>query len=145
MASFKGGLKKKKISKKFQKEGSRRIQISFFWFFCQKRGGRSHPIQKDFIRKKWEFFGIFRQKGGEGSGPIQNFLNRKNLGIQIDRVTLNSSVLSFITTVKKMSNYFSAQARSQKVKVVWWGTDLKTTGHRGGQVPQSDMVVLVIE
>ena len=36
-------------------------------------------------QKKLRIFGIFRQKGGGGSGPIQNFLNRKNLGIQIDR------------------------------------------------------------
>ena len=106
--------------------GSRRIQnflnrknSDFFGLFCRKGGG-SHPIQKGFSRKlgkiskKSHFFWIFcrklgffwtffRKGGGGGLAQSKIFLNRKILGVQIDR---GRGGVSLVRTMLKKNSFF---------------------------------------
>ena len=57
------------------------MRLSFGYF-----GGGLTQSKRILSEKNGFFFGFFSsRRGGRGSSPIQNFLNRKNLGIQIDR------------------------------------------------------------
>ena len=84
--------------------------MRFFGYFAQKGGGgltQSKFYQKKFYQKKLRIFRNFSPKGG-GSGPIQNFLNRKNLDIQID----GGGSRSFGETPKKNRFFFIAPLKS---------------------------------
>ena len=143
--AIRGAIKRKKTGffwtlSEMGGRGSRRIQnflnrknSDFFGLFGRKGGG-SHPIQKGFSRKlgkiskkshffwifcrKLEFFWTFFRNGGGGLAQSKIFLNRKFLGVQIDR----GGVSLVRTMLKKNSfSYLIAPLMEQNSLMCrWW-------------------------
>ena len=72
-------------------------------YFRQKGG--SHPIHRDFIKKKLRIFRNFSPKGGGGSPQFRNFLIRKNWGF---RIAERGGVSEFRSFSEKKTVFFYA-------------------------------------